>query len=81
MYSLIEAAGLQEHYTAPEEAKITPHNTNGILGAGYLAKMVVELHGGTIMVESGEGSGSLFTITLQNNVIIPLMYWFAMKML
>jgi two-component system OmpR family sensor kinase len=42
-------------------------NVSGIVGTGvglYLVKTVVDLHGGEIAVESGEGKGSKFTIRL-----------------
>jgi len=42
-------------------------NVSGIVGTGvglYLAKMVVEAHGGEIAVESHEGEGSKFTVSL-----------------
>ncbi|MGP0060988.1 MAG: ATP-binding protein [Beijerinckiaceae bacterium] len=42
-------------------------NVSSIVGTGvglYLAKMVIELHGGEIAVESREGEGSRFTIRL-----------------
>jgi len=42
-------------------------NVSGIVGTGvglYLVRMVIELHGGTIGVESWEGEGSRFTVRL-----------------
>jgi len=46
-------------------------NVSGIVGTGvglYLVKMVVDLHGGGVDVESTEGDGSRFTVRLP---IIP----------
>jgi signal transduction histidine kinase len=42
-------------------------NVSGIVGTGlglYLVKMVVDLHGGSIEVQSKEGEGSRFTLRL-----------------
>jgi signal transduction histidine kinase len=42
-------------------------NVSGIVGTGvglYLVKMMVDLHGGSIAVESREGEGSRFTVRL-----------------
>ncbi len=42
-------------------------NVSGIVGTGiglYLVRMVIELHGGEITVESREGEGSRFTVRL-----------------
>jgi signal transduction histidine kinase len=46
-------------------------NVSGIVGTGvglYLVKMVIELHGGEIAVESVEGQGSCFTVRLPRKV-------------
>jgi len=42
-------------------------NVSGIVGTGvglYLVKMVIELHGGSVAVDSREGRGSRFTVRL-----------------
>ena len=42
-------------------------NVSGIVGTGvglYLVKMVVDLHGGSVAVDSQEGQGSRFTLRL-----------------
>jgi two-component system OmpR family sensor kinase len=42
-------------------------NVSGIVGTGvglYLVKMVVDMHGGAVAVESKEGEGARFTIRL-----------------
>lgn len=42
-------------------------NAAGIIGTGiglYLVKMIVELHGGSVLVESEEEKGAIFTIVL-----------------
>ena len=42
-------------------------NVSGIVGTGvglYLVKMVVDMHGGAVAVESTEGEGARFTIRL-----------------
>ena len=42
-------------------------NVSGIVGTGvglYLARMVIELHGGSVAVDSREGRGSRFTVRL-----------------
>jgi signal transduction histidine kinase len=42
-------------------------NVSGIVGTGvglYLVKMVVDMHGGAVTVESKEGDGARFTIRL-----------------
>lgn len=46
----------------------------GIAGTGfglYLARQIVELHGGTLLVESIEGQGSTFTMTLPRTPEAP----------
>ncbi|TMJ31749.1 MAG: HAMP domain-containing histidine kinase [Alphaproteobacteria bacterium] len=45
-------------------------NVSGIVGTGvglYLVRMVVEVHGGEIAVESAEGKGSAFSVRLPVN--------------
>ncbi len=43
---------------------VDPRNISG-LGIGlYVVKQIVELHGGTVIVESAEGHGSTFTVCL-----------------
>ena len=42
-------------------------NVSGIVGTGVglnLVKMVVDLHGGSVAVDSREGAGALFTVRL-----------------
>ena len=49
-------------------------NVSGIVGTGvglYLVKMVVDLHGGSVAVESTEGEGSRFTVRLPMWVPTP----------
>jgi len=46
-------------------------NVSGIVGTGvglYLVKMVIELHGGGILVKSKEGEGSTFTVQVPSSV-------------
>ena len=55
-------------------------NVSGIVGTGvglYLVKMAVELHGGRVDVESKEGEGSRFTITLPRRPAAALSEWTA----
>jgi signal transduction histidine kinase len=52
-------------------------NVSGMVGTGvglYLAKTVVELHGGTINVNSEEGAGACFTVSLANGSKEELLY-------
>lgn len=45
-------------------------NVSGVVGTGvglYLVKMVVDLHGGEVVVESGAGEGTRFTVRLPRN--------------
>jgi len=50
-------------------------NVSGIVGTGvglYIVRMVVELHGGTVAVNSEEGRGSRFIVRLPMNVPIAV---------
>lgn len=50
-------------------------NVSGIVGTGvglYLVKMVVDMHGGAVTVESREGDGARFTIRLPRKPAAPL---------
>jgi signal transduction histidine kinase len=47
-------------------------NTSGIVGSGvglYLAKTIIDLHRGVIMLDSREGEGSRFTLRLPSNSV------------
>jgi two-component system OmpR family sensor kinase len=49
-------------------------NVSGIVGTGvglYLVKMAVDMHGGSVAVESQEGEGSRFTIRLPAKPVAP----------
>jgi signal transduction histidine kinase len=53
-------------------------NVSGIVGTGvglHLVKMVVDLHGGTVVVNSEEGQGSCFTIHLPVKGASPVKVW------
>ena len=53
-------------------------NVSGIVGTGvglYLVKMVVDLHGGRVEVDSKEGEGSRFTIRLPIKPASSLKEW------
>jgi two-component system, OmpR family, sensor kinase len=53
-------------------------NVSGIVGTGvglHLVKMVVDLHGGRVVVNSKEGEGSRFTIHLPLKDVSPTKVW------
>jgi two-component system OmpR family sensor kinase len=53
-------------------------NVSGIVGTGvglHLVKMVVDLHGGRVVVNSEEGEGSCFTIHLPIKDASPVKIW------
>jgi signal transduction histidine kinase len=53
-------------------------NVSGIVGTGvglYLVKMAVELHHGSVGVDSREGEGSRFTIRLPRKPEVPAQDW------
>jgi two-component system OmpR family sensor kinase len=53
-------------------------NVSGIVGTGvglYLVKMAVDLHGGSVEVQSEEGNGSCFTIRLPRQPVMPVRDW------
>jgi two-component system, OmpR family, sensor kinase len=53
-------------------------NVSGIVGTGvglYLVKMAVDLHGGSVEVQSREGEGSRFTIRLPRRPVMPMRDW------
>jgi signal transduction histidine kinase len=61
----IPAADLENLFTRYYRGR----NVSGMVGTGvglYLAKTVVELHGGTITAASEEGAGACFTVSLPN---------------
>ena len=52
--------------------RAVPFQNFGGLGLGlYIAREIVEAHGGTIRVQSAPGSGSTFTVELPREQLIP----------
>jgi signal transduction histidine kinase len=50
-------------------------NVSGVVGTGvglYLVKIVVDLHGGSIAVDSREGEGARFTIRLPTTLVVDV---------